>query len=101
MTADAGYGVGQVYAELAARAIDPLRASPRTNGRDALIPHRPITRRKDSSGYRMDRFKYDQLNDIVRCPRGEILTPRSETPTGRWFRAETSAVCNLRDGLQF
>ena len=46
----------------------------------------------------MDRFKYDQLGDIVRCPRGKILTPRSETPTGRWFRAETSAckTCPLR-----
>lgn len=86
VTADAGYGVGQVYARMAARAIDPI------------IPHRPITRRQGSSGYTMDRFKYDQHNDIVRCPRGKILTPRSETPTGRWFRAETSAckTCPLR-----
>ena len=86
VTADAGYGAGQVYAEMAARAIDPI------------IPHRPITRRRGSSGYTMDRFKYDQLGDIVRCPRGKILTPRSETPTGRWFRAETSAckTCPLR-----
>ena len=79
VTADAGHGAGQVYAEMAARAIDPI------------IPHRPITRRRGSSGYTMDRFKYDQFGDIVRCPRGKILTPRSETPTGRWFRAETSA----------
>jgi transposase len=86
VTADAGYGVGQVYAEMAARGIDPI------------IPHRPVTRRRGSSGYPMDRFKYDSLNDIVRCPRGKVLTPRSETPTGRWFRAETSAckTCPLR-----
>ena len=39
----------------------------------------------------MDRFKYDQLGDIVLCPRGKILTPRSATPTGRWFRADPAS----------
>ena len=86
VTADAGYGAGQVCAEMERRQIDPV------------IPHRPVTRRQGSSGYPMDRCKYDQPGDIVRCPSGKILTPRSETPTGRWFRAETSAckTCPLR-----
>ena len=86
VTADAGYGIGQVYAELDARRIDPV------------IPHRPVTRRKDSSGYRMERFKYDQLNDIVRCPRGKVLIARSATRSGRWFRADPASckVCPLR-----
>ena len=79
VTADAGYGIGHVYAEMAARATDPI------------IPHRPITRRQGSRGYTMDRFKYDQHHGIVRCPRGKILTSRSETPTGRWFRADPAS----------
>ena len=38
----------------------------------------------------MERFRYDAKNDLVRCPRKKVLTPRSTTKTGktgRWFRA--------------
>ena len=38
VTADAGYGVGQVYAEMAARAIDPLAGIPSNRWRGLLMP---------------------------------------------------------------
>ena len=64
VTADAGYGPGQVHAEMQARRID------------TILPHRPVTRRRGSRGYPMGRCKYDPLNDIVRCPHGQGPDPR-------------------------
>ena len=47
----------------------------------------------------MERFRYDAKNDLVRCPRKKVLTPRSTTKTGRWFRAapDTCRSCPLRE----
>lgn len=86
VTADAAYGVGKVYAALAARDIE------------AVIPHRPPTRRPDAKGFPVERFRYDARADVVRCPRKRILTPRTTTKAGRWFRARTAdcAGCPLR-----
>lgn len=86
VTADRAYGIGRVYTELADRKIE------------AVIPPRPVTRPGRAKGFPVERFRYDAKHDLVRCPRKEILTPRSTTKTGRWFRAnaDTCRACPLR-----
>jgi transposase len=86
VTADRAYGIGRVYTELADRKIE------------AVIPPRPVTRPGRAKGFPVERFRYDAKHDLVRCPRKEILTPRSTTKTGRWFRADADAcrACPLR-----
>jgi IS5 family transposase len=86
ITADRAYGIGSIYAALAERRID------------GVIPHRPVMRRSDSKGFCLDRFAYDQRNDIVRCLRKRILTPRNTTASGRWYRARVKEcqACSLR-----
>jgi IS5 family transposase len=86
VTADAAYGTGKVYAALAERGVE------------AVIPHRPPTRRSDATGFPVERFRYDVRADVVRCPRKRILTPRTATKAGRWFRARHAdcAGCPLR-----
>lgn len=88
ITADAAYGTGKVYAALAERDIE------------AIIPHRSPTRRPDAKGFPVERFRYDAKADVVRCPRKRILTPRTATKAGRWFRARNAdcAGCPLRAG---
>lgn len=86
ITADAAYGTGQVYADLENRKID------------YVIPNRKPVRRKDMRGFPVERFKYDAQKDRVRCPEGRILSPRTATKTGRWYRAERAdcAGCPLK-----
>jgi hypothetical protein len=75
VTADASYGIGRIYA-----ALEDRRTA-------YVIPHRNPVRRKDSSGFPVERFKFDARHDIVRCPAGKVLTPRNPTDSGRVYRA--------------
>ena len=86
VTADKAYGIGKVYQALSDRNIC------------AVIPPRPTTRSGNAKGFPMERFHYDALHDIVRCPRKKVMTPRSATKAGRWFRAGPDAckACPLR-----
>lgn len=86
VTADRAYGIGRVYVALSRREIE------------AVIPPRPVTRPGSAKGFPVERFRYDARHDLVRCPRRKVLTPRSTTKTGRWFRADADAcrACPLR-----
>jgi IS5 family transposase len=86
ITADASYGIGRVYAALEERDTD------------YVIRHRKPVRRRESSGFPIERFKYDARHDIVRCPARKILTPRNRTSSGQVYRAEREdcAGCPLR-----
>jgi transposase len=86
ITADAAYGTGHVYAALEEREVG------------YVIPNRKPVRRKDTSGFPIERFKYDAHKDVVRCPNRKILAPRNTTKSGRWYRANRRecAACPLR-----
>ena len=86
VTADKAYGIGKVCKALADRDIC------------AVIPPRPTTRPGNAKGFPVERFRYDALHDVVRCPRKQVMTPRSGTKSGRWFRAAPDAckTCPLR-----
>lgn len=91
--ADAGFGAGQIDPERQPAIFTLLRASPRTGGGDAISRTVPSRGGRGSAVHPMDRFKCDQHNDNVRCPRGNAMTPRTETsrtetPIGRWFRSD-------------
>ena len=89
VTADKAYGIGKVYAALADRDIS------------AVIPPRPSTRQARANGFPVERFRYDATHAIARCPGRKVLTPRSASKTGRWFRADATAcrTCPLRARL--
>ena len=91
VTADKAYGIGKVYAALAHLDIT------------AVIPPRPSTRPGKAKGFLVERFRYDAMHDVVRCPRRRLMPPRSTTKTGRWFRADRTAcqTCPLRARLAF
>ena len=86
VTADKAYGIGKVYKALSDRDIQ------------AVIPPRPNTRPSNAKGFPTRRFRYDATHDVVRCPRRRVMTPRSGTTSGRWFRANPDAckTCPLR-----
>ena len=86
ITADTIYGVGKVYATLDDRQID------------AVIPPLRSPRRKGAHGFATERFKFDPHHDVVRCPASRRLTPRNNTKTGRWYRADRNdcARCPLK-----
>lgn len=86
ITADAAYGTGLVYAALEEREVG------------YVIPNRKPVRRTDTSGFPIERFKYDAHKDVVRCPNRKTLTPRNATRSGRWYRAnrQDCAACPLR-----
>ena len=83
VTADAGYAYAKVYAAFERRGID------------AVIPAKaePIRSRVP-----MRRFRYDAKHDILKCPRGRILTPKRPLKYGRFFysKAKDCARCTLR-----
>jgi transposase len=84
VTADAGYAYGKVYAALEARSIDPIipaKAEPASSG---VIPLR--------------RFKYDDKNHIVWCPKGKKLTRSSKTWHGWYYKSRSRDCrhCELR-----
>jgi len=86
ITADAAYGTGHVYAALEERQVK------------YVIPARKPVRRKDAGGFPVERFKYDALKDVVRCPGRKTLAPRNVTKAGRWYRADRQdcTACPLR-----
>ena len=78
VTADAGYAYGKVYKAIEERGIDPLipvKAEPRPR---KVIPLR--------------RFKYDELNQVVRCPQGKLLRPSTKAWHG-WYYKSSTADC--------
>lgn len=79
VTADRAYGIGRVYAALSERNIS------------AVFPPRPSTRQAKAKGFPIERFRYDARHDVVRCPRKKVMTPRSTTKSGHWFRASADA----------
>src|SRR5262245_46734009 len=83
VTADAGYAYAKVYAAFERQGID------------AVIPAKaePIRSRVP-----MRRFRYDAKHDIVKCPRGRILTPKRPLKYGRFFysKAKDCSRCTLR-----
>lgn len=86
VTADAGYAHGRNYQELLERDIV-----------DVIPPPRPS--RRKSRTIPSQRFKYDALQEHVKCPRGRILRPGRESESGRWYRARRKDCggCPLRD----
>jgi transposase len=73
-TADAGYAYAKVYSGLEKRGIDPL------------IPAKADPMR---SAVPLRRFRFDPKADLVKCPRGKILTPGKVQKHGRFFVART------------
>jgi transposase len=71
VTADKAYAYGRNYAALEARGVR------------AVIP----PQRTGRSGMPMERFKYDAVADLARCPRGRILRPAARYAGGRFYRA--------------
>lgn len=82
VTADAGYAYAKIYAGLEERqitAVIPAKAE----------PHR--------SPVPMRRFRYDALNDVLKCPRGKRLKAGRAVKHGRFFtsRARDCRGCDL------
>jgi IS5 family transposase len=83
MTADAGYAYAKVYAAFEKRgivAVIPAKAEPIRS----RVPLR--------------RFRYDARYDILKCPKGRILSPKRPLKYGRFFysRAKDCARCPLK-----
>lgn len=76
VTADAGYAYGKVYRAIEERGIEPLipvKAEPKPQ---KVIPLR--------------RFKYDELNQVVRCPQGKLLRPSTKAWHGLYYKSRTA-----------
>lgn len=85
LTADAGYAHGTNYELLEKKDID------------AIIP--PQRRGSRSSNIPLSRFKYDEKNNIVKCPQGKTMRPSSENEQGMIYRASSCDCrkCSLND----
>jgi len=85
VTADAGYASSKNY-----QALEELEIA-------AVIP--PPADKTPTRGVPASRFSYDAKHDLLRCPEGKTLTPRSRARNGRLFRARSVAckVCPLRE----
>ena len=84
VTADSGYAYGKVYGALELkqiRAVIPPKAAPALG---SCIP--------------LQRFKYDERHQLVRCPQGKILHRVSQSKHGWWYKARTAdcKACPLR-----
>lgn len=86
ITADRLYGIRGICAALEDRRID------------AVIPPLRSARSKAAQGFPAERFKFDPRHDEVRCPARKRLTPRNNTKSGRWYRADRhdGACCPLK-----
>lgn len=82
VTADAGYAYAKVYGQLERRDTT------------AIIPPK---REPIRSPVPMRRFRYDAMNDIVKCPRGRKLKVGRRVKHGRFFtsRAKDCRRCDL------
>jgi transposase len=85
LTADAGYAHGTNYELLEKKEID------------AIIP--PQRRGSSSSNIPLSRFRYDEKNNIVKCPQGKTLRPSSQNEQGTIYRARSCDCrkCPLND----
>jgi transposase len=85
LTADAGYAHGANYELLERRGID------------AIIP--PQRHGSTSSNIPLSRFKYDEKNDIVKCPTDRTLRPTRWTDKGTIYRGRSCDCrkCSLND----
>lgn len=82
VTADAGYAYAKIFGGLERRGIQgviPTKAEPIRS---------PVP---------MRRFRYDALNDVLKCPRGKKLKPGRPVKHGRFFtsRARDCRGCDL------
>jgi hypothetical protein len=78
VTADKGYSHPMNFEAMEEREIK------------AIIPAKQ--QRWKSRGMPLSRFKYDALNDIVKCPAGKILTRRGRG-RGGWIYSTSMTVC--------
>jgi transposase len=85
VTADAGYAHGKVYAAMEGRQIT------------AVIPPRPMLPTR--TAIPVQRFKYDDRAQLVRCPRGRVLRRSSRVDHGWVYKSRTSDCrrCPLRE----
>ena len=74
VTADSGYAYSKVYGALERRGVA------------ALIPAKE---EPSQSRVPLRLFRYDARNDIVKCPRGKILSPRRTEKRGRYYGSKT------------
>lgn len=84
LTADSGYAYGKNYELFEDKGIDAIIPPQRQNSKPRHIS--------------LQRFKYDARNKIVKCPRGKVLTRRTENEKG-WIyrsRAKDCRNCQLR-----
>ena len=80
VTADRGYSSGRNYAALEERQTDPVIAVPRE--------------RRSRVRYPLERFRYDEKHQRVRCPGGKLLRPRRTDRRGTWYRADPQDCAN-------
>ena len=73
VTADKAYASADNFASLEERNIDAIIPPAKT--RPAKVP--------------LSRFAFDQLNNVLRCPRGRHLKPGARTGRGRFYRTRT------------
>jgi len=85
ITADAGYAHPMNYQELEER------------GTEAIIPPQKIGRHMNKVPFRL--FKYDEKNDVARCPAGGILRRANRVKSGWMYRGakRTCGNCRLRE----
>jgi transposase len=82
LSADSGYAHGKNYELLEDKGIDAIIPPQRQNHKSQYLPLR--------------RFKYDAENKIVKCPRGKILTRRTQNRQGWYYRARAKDCRNCR-----
>ena len=84
LSADAGYAHGKNYDHLETKNIDAIIPPQKENSHPKRLPIRL--------------FRYDAKNKIVKCPRGKILTRRTENKKGWVYRsnAKDCRHCKLK-----
>jgi transposase len=84
LSADSAYAHGKNFELLEDKGIDAIIPPQRHNNKPRHLPLR--------------RFKYDAKNKIVKCPRGKVLTRRTQNKQGWYYRAKSKDCrsCRLR-----
>jgi transposase len=85
VTGDAGYAHAANYAALEERETEAVIPPPEESRKCKHIPLR--------------RFKYDGKHNVVKCPRGKVLSRASRDERGRWYRARRADCqgCPVRE----
>ena len=80
VTSDGAYGHGANFTMLEDRRIEAIIPPPKPAQRSSKIP--------------AQRFKYDAVNDVVRCPRGKVLRRGSRAGSDRaWMYRSRTRDC--------